>query len=122
MTSWPTDGYRDVTNVPHIEGLVAGLEFLLWLLTGHIPHYTPAPSCETTSHLGRGRPRLSLLLTRSLAVSAPSSASPGAARPATRLLAPSRIRSFPAGIGNAADALLLACGEPEEDRQQGGAR
>ena len=43
MTSWPTDGYRDVTNVPHIEGLVAGLEFLLWLLTGHIPHYTPAP-------------------------------------------------------------------------------
>ena len=43
MTSWPTEGDRGVTKVPHIEGPVAGLEFLLWLVTGRIPHYMPAP-------------------------------------------------------------------------------
>jgi len=43
MTSWPTEGDREVNHAPHIEGLVACLDFLVWLLTGHIPHYRPAP-------------------------------------------------------------------------------
>ena len=109
MTSWPTEGDRDVNHVPHIEGLVAGLDFLLWLLTGHIPHYRPAPIVRNdVASRAWTAPASRCLRTRSLAVSAPGSASPAHRDAATRLLAPSRIRSFPAGIGNATDALFFS--------------
>ena len=43
MTTWPTVDDRHVTHRTPGEELVDALDFLLWLLTGHIRHYWPTP-------------------------------------------------------------------------------
>jgi hypothetical protein len=43
MTSWPTETTDQVDPIPFRDGLVESLDFLLWLATGHIRHYWPAP-------------------------------------------------------------------------------
>ena len=43
MTSWPTQTTDHVDPVPLRDGLVESLDFLLWLVTGHIRHYWRAP-------------------------------------------------------------------------------
>ena len=44
MTTWPTVDDRDVTHLTPGEEIVDALDFLLWLLTGHIRHYWPPPA------------------------------------------------------------------------------
>ena len=48
MTTWPTVDDRDVTHLTLGEELVDVLDFLLWLLTGHIRHYRPTPVARNT--------------------------------------------------------------------------
>ncbi len=43
MTTWPMVDDRDVTHPTPGEAIVDALDFLLWLLTGHIRHYRPPP-------------------------------------------------------------------------------
>jgi hypothetical protein len=48
MTTWPTVDDRDVTHLTPGEAIVDALDFLLWLLTGHIRHDRPAPVVRNT--------------------------------------------------------------------------
>jgi hypothetical protein len=42
MTSWPTETTHQEDPVTLRDRIVESLDFLLWLVTGHIRHYWPA--------------------------------------------------------------------------------
>lgn len=62
MTSWPEETTHRDGPVTLRDGMVESLDFLLWLVTGHIRHYL-AGSCDAQRRRLSvlGRPRVSLI-------------------------------------------------------------
>jgi hypothetical protein len=42
MTSWPIESRAEVNPLTLSQGLEERLDFLLWVLTGHVRHHRPA--------------------------------------------------------------------------------